>query len=48
MSPAENGFPNSTAVLSSEKSIEELIEEPPLHGIEDNLIEFSEALRSEF
>ncbi|XP_057766016.1 NAD(H) kinase 1-like [Salvia miltiorrhiza] len=42
---AEYGCLDSTSVLSSEKSIEELIQQPPLQGIEDNLIEFSEALR---
>lgn len=47
MPPAENGCLDSTSVLSSEKSIEELIQQPPLQGIEDNLVEFSEALRSE-
>ncbi|XP_042015723.1 NAD(H) kinase 1-like [Salvia splendens] len=46
VSPAENGCLDSTSVLSSEKSIEELIQQPPLQGIEDNLVEFSEALRT--
>ncbi|KAG6402829.1 hypothetical protein SASPL_135042 [Salvia splendens] len=39
VSPAENGCLDS-------KSIEELIQQPPLQGIEDNLVEFSEALRT--
>lgn len=44
---ADNGFFDSTSVLlSSEKSVEELIQEPPLQGIDDNLVEFSEALRT--
>lgn len=47
MSPAENGFIGSVSVLSSEKSVEELIQQPLLQGIDDHLIEFSEALRSE-
>lgn len=46
---ADNGFFDSTSVLlSSEKSVEELIQQPPLQGIDDNLVEFSEALRSEY
>ncbi|KAH6767668.1 NAD kinase 1 [Perilla frutescens var. hirtella] len=46
MPPADNGFFDSTSVLSSEKSIEELIQQPPVQGIDDHLIEFSEALRT--
>ncbi|KAL7113468.1 hypothetical protein ACP275_04G062800 [Erythranthe tilingii] len=46
VSPAENGFIDSFSMLNSEKSVEEIIQQPLLHGIDDHLIEFSEALRT--
>ncbi|KAK6119746.1 hypothetical protein DH2020_046516 [Rehmannia glutinosa] len=47
VSPAENGYIDSFSLLNSEKSIEELIQQPLPQGIDDHLFEFSEALRSE-
>lgn len=47
MSPAENEFIDSFSWPSSESSVEELIQQPLLQGIDDHLVEFSEALRSE-
>ncbi|CAN4089808.1 unnamed protein product [Withania somnifera] len=44
--PLENGFSDSLSVLNSEKAVEELIQQPLLHGIDDHLIEFAEALRT--
>lgn len=41
----ENGFPDSLSVLNSEKAVQEIIEQPLIQGIEDNLIEFSESMR---
>ncbi|XP_051118711.1 NAD(H) kinase 1-like [Andrographis paniculata] len=46
VSPAENGFLDSFSLLDSEKAVQEIIQQPPLHGIDDHLIEFSEALRT--
>lgn len=46
VSPAENGFSDCFSQLSSEKAIEELIQQPLVQGIDDHLIEFSEALRT--
>ncbi|KAL6564767.1 NAD kinase 1 [Orobanche minor] len=46
VSPAENGFIDSFSLLNTEKSIEEIIQQPLLEGIDDHLIEFSEALRT--
>ncbi|GFQ05268.1 NAD(H) kinase 1 [Phtheirospermum japonicum] len=45
-SPTENGFIDSLSLLNSEKAIREIIEQPMLPGIEDHLVEFSEALRT--
>ncbi|KAK4407423.1 NAD(H) kinase [Sesamum angolense] len=47
MSPTENGCVDSFSVLNSEQEVQELIQDSLLHGIDDHLIEFSEALRSE-
>ncbi|XP_047250374.1 probable NAD kinase 1 isoform X2 [Capsicum annuum] len=44
--PPENGFSDSLSMLNSEKAVEELIQQPILHGIDDHLIEFAEALRT--
>ncbi|XP_060197201.1 NAD(H) kinase 1 isoform X3 [Lycium barbarum] len=44
--PLENGFNDSLSMLNSEKAVEELIQQPLLHGIDDHLIEFAEALRT--
>ncbi|WMV07161.1 hypothetical protein MTR67_000546 [Solanum verrucosum] len=44
--PLENTFSDSLAMLNSEKAVEELIQQPILHGIDDHLIEFAEALRT--
>ncbi|XP_011080363.1 NAD(H) kinase 1 [Sesamum indicum] len=46
MSPAENGCVDSFSVLNSEQAVQELIQDSLLHGIDDHLIEFSEALRT--
>ncbi|KAK4492358.1 hypothetical protein RD792_003162, partial [Penstemon davidsonii] len=46
VSPAENGFIDSFSLLNSEKTVQELIQPPLVDGIDDNLIEFSEALRT--
>ncbi|XP_062014891.1 NAD(H) kinase 1 isoform X1 [Rosa rugosa] len=42
----ENGCLNSVSLLSSEKAVEELLEQSPLQETDDNLIEFSEAMRT--
>ncbi|OIT33687.1 PREDICTED: NAD(H) kinase 1 [Nicotiana attenuata] len=44
--PLENGFSDSLSLLNSEKAVEELRQQPLLHGIDDHLIEFAEALRT--
>lgn len=44
--PQENGFNDSFSLLSSEKSVQELIQQPLDQGIDDHLFEFSEALRT--
>lgn len=41
-SQPENGLID----FSSEKAVQELLQQPPVQGIDDHLIEFSEALRS--
>ncbi|GFP89425.1 NAD(H) kinase 1 [Phtheirospermum japonicum] len=46
VSPTENGFIDSFSLLNTEKSIEEIIQQPLLEGIDDHLVEFSEALRT--
>ncbi|CAA0805814.1 NAD(H) kinase 1 [Striga hermonthica] len=46
VSPSENGFFDSFSLLSMEESIKDIIQQPPVQGIDDHLIEFSEALRT--
>ncbi|KAI3461126.1 hypothetical protein Pfo_017789 [Paulownia fortunei] len=46
VSPTENGFIDSFSLLNSEKAVQEIIQQPLLQGIDDHLIEFSEALRT--
>ncbi|KAK9939620.1 hypothetical protein M0R45_016310 [Rubus argutus] len=45
-SQPENGFLNSLSLLSSEKAVQELLEQSPLQETDDHLIEFSEAMRT--
>lgn len=42
-SQPENG---SIDPFNSEKAVQELLQQPPVQGMDDHLIEFSEALRS--
>ncbi|KAI8526146.1 hypothetical protein RHMOL_Rhmol13G0286100 [Rhododendron molle] len=42
----ENGCPDLLSTLNSEKAVQEIIQQPLMQGIEDNLIEFSEAMRT--
>ncbi|GKE62269.1 hypothetical protein Tco_1512636, partial [Tanacetum coccineum] len=42
----ENGFLDSLSLTNSEKAVMEIIEQPLVEGIEDHLIEFSEAMRT--
>lgn len=44
-SQLENGYSNSPSLLHSEKAVQELLQQP-VQGIDDHLIEFSEAMRS--
>ncbi|XP_076895582.1 NAD(H) kinase 1-like isoform X2 [Bidens hawaiensis] len=44
--PYENGFHDSLSILNSEKAVKELVEQPLVEGIEDHLVEFSEAMRT--
>lgn len=44
--PKENGFTCSFSLLSSEKAVEDFVQQPLDQGIDDHLFEFSEALRS--
>ncbi|CAL5352410.1 unnamed protein product [Camellia sinensis] len=46
VSQQENGFVDSLSILNSEKAVQEIIQQPLILGIEDNLIEFSEAMRT--
>ncbi|GFZ20702.1 NAD kinase 1 [Actinidia rufa] len=46
VSQQENGFVDSLSILNSEKAVQEIIQQPLIQGIEDNLIEFSEAMRT--
>ncbi|PSR86814.1 NAD(H) kinase [Actinidia chinensis var. chinensis] len=46
VSQQENGFVDSLSILNSEKAVQEIIQQPLTQGIEDNLIEFSEAMRT--
>ncbi|KAI3511383.1 hypothetical protein L1887_18536 [Cichorium endivia] len=45
-SPWENGCLDSLSLLTSEKAVMEIIEQPLVQGIEDHLVEFSEAMRT--
>ncbi|KAK4793353.1 hypothetical protein SAY86_023788 [Trapa natans] len=42
----ENGFIDSASLVNSEKAVHELLQQTPVHGTDDHLIEFSEALRT--
>ncbi|RVW18249.1 NAD(H) kinase 1 [Vitis vinifera] len=42
-SQPENGLID---LFNSEKAVQELLQQPPVQGIDDHLIEFSEALRT--
>ncbi|XP_057953649.1 NAD(H) kinase 1 isoform X1 [Malania oleifera] len=41
-----NGFMDLLSACNSERAVQELIQQPPVEGIDDHLIEFSEALRT--
>ncbi|KAH9741400.1 NAD(H) kinase 1 [Citrus sinensis] len=43
---SENGFGDSLSLLQSEKAVQEILQQTPVHGSDDHLIEFSEALRT--
>ncbi|XP_015875730.1 NAD(H) kinase 1 isoform X1 [Ziziphus jujuba] len=45
-SQSENGFLSSHSLLNSEKAVQELLQESPVQGSDDHLIEFSEAMRT--
>lgn len=45
-SQPENGFLNSLSLLSSEKAVQELLQQSPVQSTDDHLIEFSDAMRS--
>ncbi|KAI3697204.1 hypothetical protein L6452_30051 [Arctium lappa] len=44
--PWENGFVDALSLVNSEKAVKEIIEQPLVEGIEDHLVEFSEAMRT--
>ncbi|MFS7906821.1 putative phosphotransferase with an alcohol group as acceptor [Helianthus anomalus] len=44
--PYESDFLDSFSLLNSEKAVKEIVEQPLVEGIEDNLVEFSEAMRT--
>ncbi|KAL6966558.1 NAD kinase 1 [Sarracenia purpurea var. burkii] len=46
VSQQENGFLDSLPILNSEEAVQEIIQQPLIQGIEDHLIEFSEAMRT--
>ncbi|KAK3026355.1 hypothetical protein RJ639_042652 [Escallonia herrerae] len=46
VSPQEIGLVDSLSVLNSEKAVQELTEQPLVQGIDDHLVEFSEAMRT--
>ncbi|KAM7523433.1 hypothetical protein LguiA_013335 [Lonicera macranthoides] len=46
ISPQENGFVESLSVSNSEKAVQELVQQPLVQGIDEHLIEFSEAMRT--
>ncbi|XVE59978.1 hypothetical protein DITRI_Ditri05aG0089700 [Diplodiscus trichospermus] len=45
-SKTENGFVDSLSLFHSEKAVEELLQQTPVEGMDEHLIEFSEALRT--
>ncbi|ONI13917.1 hypothetical protein PRUPE_4G254100 [Prunus persica] len=45
-SQPENGFLNSLSLLSSEKAVQELLQQSPVQSTDDHLIEFSDAMRT--
>ncbi|KAF3452512.1 hypothetical protein FNV43_RR02945 [Rhamnella rubrinervis] len=45
-SQPENGFLNSHSPLNSEKAVQEILQQSPVQGTDDHLIEFSEAMRT--
>ncbi|XP_021277860.1 NAD(H) kinase 1 isoform X1 [Herrania umbratica] len=45
-SKPENGFVDSLSLFHSEKAVEELLQQTPVEGMDEHLIEFSEALRT--
>ncbi|KAK0607326.1 hypothetical protein LWI29_013387 [Acer saccharum] len=45
-SEPENGFSDSLSLFHSEKAVQELLQQTPVQGSDDHLIEFSEALRT--
>ncbi|OMP09550.1 hypothetical protein COLO4_05366 [Corchorus olitorius] len=45
-SKPENGFVDSVSFIHSEKAVEELLQQTPVDGMDEHLIEFSEALRT--
>ncbi|XAR60360.1 NAD(+) kinase [Bertholletia excelsa] len=45
-SQQENSYVDSLSILNSEKAVQEIIQQPLIQGIEDHLIEFSEAMRT--
>ncbi|XP_044504689.1 NAD(H) kinase 1-like isoform X3 [Mangifera indica] len=45
-SQPENGFGNSHPLIQSEKAVQELLQQTPIQGTDEHLIEFSEALRT--
>jgi len=46
-SPHENESSDSLSLFCSEKAVQEILQ-PPLQGIDEHLVEFSEAMRSMF
>ncbi|XP_059625040.1 NAD(H) kinase 1 isoform X1 [Cornus florida] len=46
VSQQDNCSVDSLSLLNSEKAVQELVQEPLLQGIDDHLIEFSEAMRT--
>ncbi|XP_021894228.1 NAD(H) kinase 1-like [Carica papaya] len=42
----ENGFVDSLSLFHSEKAVQEILQQTPVHRTDDHLIEFSEALRT--
>ncbi|WCJ36873.1 NAD kinase 1 [Euphorbia peplus] len=45
-SELENGFNGSLSLIHSEKAVQEILQQTPVQGNDDHLIEFSEALRT--